>query len=281
MDERPAGPGFFLPYRHADHVRDPGNPAFGRLLASHAGWIESWLEQAARELPALQARLGDPPAPRFTQDWFPRLDGLMAFTVVRTLRPRRILEIGSGHSTRFMAAALQDGDAGCRLTCIDPEPRADIARLPVEHLPHLFDRQAARHVEALGRGDLLFVDSSHLAVPGTDVDLLFGELIPGLPDGVILHVHDVFLPDPYPAAWAWRGYNEHALVAALHLAGALTPFFSSHWAATRMTDVLARLGLDSLPLLPGALEGSLWSVRGPAAAEKLQAQSLSNQNVSG
>ena len=32
---------------------------------------------------------------------------------------------------------------------------------------------------------------------------------------MLLHVHDIFLPDPYPAAWDWRGYNEQAAVAPL------------------------------------------------------------------
>ena len=52
-------------------------------------------------------------------------------------------------------------------------------------------------------------------MPGTDVDFLLNRILPALPAGVLVHVHDVFLPDDYPADWEWRGYNEQLGVAAL------------------------------------------------------------------
>ena len=52
--------------------------------------------------------------------------------------------------------------------------------------------------EELGAGDILFIDSSHIAMPGTDVDRLFLDVLPRLPSGVLVHVHDILLPDAYP-----------------------------------------------------------------------------------
>ncbi|MNC95417.1 hypothetical protein D3C83_125350 [compost metagenome] len=68
-----------------------------------------------------------------------------------------------------------------------------------------------------------------------------------------LHFHDIFLPDGYPADWAWRRYNEQEAVAALIDSRVLEPLFSSHQHAHNLSGVLARL-----PLVPGARESSLW-----------------------
>ena len=64
--------------------------------------------------------------PRFTQDWFPRLDAAAAYAMVRRARPSRLVEIGAGHSTRFMAQAVADGGLATQIVCIDPRPRIAI-----------------------------------------------------------------------------------------------------------------------------------------------------------
>src|SRR5579859_4318418 len=90
--------------------------------------IESYADQ-------LEAIGNDaPPAPRWNQDWFPRLDAAAAYAMVRTLAPRRIVEIGSGHSTRFLARAVTDGGFDTHITAIDPQPRASLEGLKVRWL---------------------------------------------------------------------------------------------------------------------------------------------------
>ena len=119
---------------------------------------------------------------------------------------------------------------------------------------------------ALAAGDLLLIDSSHILMPGSDVDLIFGQVLPRLPEGVLLHVHDVFLPDDYPAAWAWRGYNEQLAVLPLLFGGGWEVLFSSHYAASRMTAAVASSAVADLPLSAGAFESGLWLRKtGPAA----------------
>ena len=108
---------------------------------------------------------------------------------------------------------------------------------------------------------MVFIDSSHILMPGTDVDLLFNTVLPSLPSGVHLHIHDVFLPDAYPKDWSWRGYNEQNVVAALFTSGGYGLRWSSHYVATRMRSDVAGAGLDRLALLPGAHETSLWLVK--------------------
>jgi hypothetical protein len=84
-------------------------------------------------------------------------------------------------------------------------------------------------------------------------------VLPTLPSGVLLHVHDVFLPDPYPAEWDWRGYNEQSAIAPLIHQDAWTILFASRYAATRLAE--AQSAVADLPLVPGAYESSLWLVR--------------------
>ncbi len=87
---------------------------------------------------------------------------------------------------------------------------------------------------------MLFVDSSHILMPGSDVDFLFGHVVPGLPAGVLLHVHDIFLPDDYPADWAWRGYNEQLGVLPLLLDPRWRPVFAGHYVATHMAEAVSQ-----------------------------------------
>ena len=199
---------------------------------------------------------GAAPAPRFAQDWFPGLDAAALYTVVRERRPARIVEIGSGHSTRVSARAIADGGLATALVAVDPEPRAALAGLPVAWRRTPVQAMEPTLVDGLGADDILFVDSSHVLVAGSDVAFVFTELLPRLPTGALLHVHDIFLPDPYPAGWAWRGYNEQPAVAGL-LAGGFEPLFASWWIRRHAPDLLGAVA-RGLPRPPGAFETSLW-----------------------
>ena len=253
--------GFFIPHARADAVAPPGP----------LEWVETRFEAT---LPAFMAAMDDidglapalgaiggapPPEPRWDQDWFPRLDAAMLYALARRRPPRRAVEVGSGHSTRFLLRALRDGGAEADVTAIDPAPRADLAGSEgyLKLLQCTVQEVGRQPFEALETGDWLMIDSSHIAMPGTDVDFLFGHILPGLPSGVLLHVHDIFLPDPYPQDWAWRAYNEQ-LAAALLLAGGWSPVFASRYMATRHPDRIACSVVATLPLAPGARDTSLW-----------------------
>ena len=213
--------------------------------------VLEWIEDFAPELEAIGE--DRPPAPRWNQEWFPRLDAATAYAIVRKTRPRRIVEVGSGHSTRFMARAVADGGLDTAITSIDPEPRASIEGLDVRYVRSPAQSTPLALFRALQAGDILFIDSSHQVKAGSDVAFLLQKVLPGLASGVRVHFHDIFLPDEYPAAWAWRTYTVQQALAAL-LDGGYALEFSSHQARKRpLNGVLARL-----PLAPGALESSLW-----------------------
>jgi predicted O-methyltransferase YrrM len=258
--------GFFIPHRYAHAVPRAGTrapyAAVEALFAAREAQFRdvlSWADDVAEDL----LRIGGTAAPgakgpRWTQSWFPRLDAAIAYSLIRRLRPGRVVEVGSGHSTRFLARAVADGGLDTRITAIDPAPRADLAGLAVDLRRTSLQDAGADAFAGLGRGDVLMIDSSHILMPGSDVDFLLGRVLPALPPGAIVHLHDIFLPDDYPAQWEWRGYNEQLGVLPLLFGGRWEVVFASHYAATRMTDSVAAGVIGRLPLPDGATETSLW-----------------------
>lgn len=256
--------GYFIPYRHAGEP-DGRTPyaAIEAVFKPAEPVFRSWIAAIDRLADALLAIGSDtthspPPAPRWRQGWFAGLDAAMAYTLVRSSKPRRIIEVGSGHSTRFLVRAVQDGGLATQVTAIDPQPRADLMTLPVTAHRVPVQRVEPDLFTTLGPSDILFVDSSHIAMPGTDVDWLVGRVLPVLPVGVRIHVHDIFLPDPYPEAWTWRGYNEQQVIAALIAGGGFRPIWSSVYVRSRMPEALAGTVAERLPMIDGAMETSLW-----------------------
>lgn len=259
--------GWFIPYRYAGSVRAPERyaalePIFTAALPAFERWIAT-LEGYAEAFAAIAANETRPGAPRWGQGWFPRLDAATAYAMVRERRPAQVVEIGSGHSTRFLWQAIADGGLATRLVGIDPEPRAELGRLPITLIRQTVQQAGIAPFASLAAGDLLLIDSSHILMPGSDVDFLFAEVLPRLPAGVVVQVHDVLLPEGYPPAWEWRGYNEQQGLVGWLAAGRLVPLFSSHVAARRLAARIAAGPLARLPLAEGAQETALWlEVRG-------------------
>ena len=139
----------------------------------------------------------------FMNPTFDGLDALALHAMVREYRPKRILEIGSGYSTRVLAnAALLNGDT--ELISIDLYP-GEVVRNGFPGLSALVDHRVQDVDRALfgtlRENDILFIDTSHVVRTGGEVNLLFLEVIPALSDGVLVHVHDIFLPREYPRPW--------------------------------------------------------------------------------
>ena len=257
--------GFFIPYRYAAGIA-PHQPVYEAIAAGFAGAepiFADLLRQAdgyADGLLRIALETAPPPAPRFSQSWFPTLDAVATYTMVRRYSPKLIVEVGSGHSTRFLARAVADAGLATEIVAIDPQPRATLAGLPVRFVPAVVQTADPALFATLTAGDILFVDSSHILMPGSDVDWLFNRVLPALPAGVLVHIHDIFLPDDYPTDWAWRGYNEQQLVGPL-VAGGFRPLFASHYARTRMARTVSGSVVGRLPQVAEALPNSLWLVK--------------------
>lgn len=158
----------------------------------------------------------------FKNEYFAGLDAAMYYSLIRDLRPARVIEIGSGMSTRIAARAFDrnrgDGHDG-ELICIEPfpqprltndMPKITLIQQPVERVPlEVFD--------ALEANDILFIDSSHAVKFGGDVCREFLDILPRLKPGVWVHVHDIFFPQDYPASWLIDrrlAFNEQYLLEA-------------------------------------------------------------------
>lgn len=167
----------------------PGQRALSRRLAGSFG-----------------AELARSDAFDFGNGYFAGLDAAVYYALIRDLRPARVIEVGSGMSTRIAAKALarngQDGHPGT-LTCIEPfpEPRLTHDMPPVELITQRVEDVPLEQFDDLKANDILFIDSSHAVKFGGDVCRVFLEILPRLAAGVWVHVHDVFFPQDYPAAW--------------------------------------------------------------------------------
>lgn len=150
---------------------------------------------------------------------YPVLDAWVLEGMLRDARPRRMIEVGAGFSTRVTARVNRECfGSGMTFTCVEPYPIPGLADIPgvsevrvepVQNTPlELFDE--------LGENDVLFIDTSHVAKAGSDVVWIYQQILPRLRPGVIVHLHDIFLPAEYPRGWVldgW-GWNEQYVVAA-------------------------------------------------------------------
>ena len=248
--------GFFVDYRYAAALDQPTPPyeAVEALLESRRDDFLCVIKEMVVHAP----RLHDGGSVDWGNRRFPDLDKIAAYTMVRTLRPKRILEIGSGTSTLVLKRALDESGCGGTLHCIDPQPRRDIEGLDIEFKRRLLTISDVEHVAAFEPGDILFIDSSHIMLPGMDVDLQFNRMFPVLAPGVIVHVHDIFLPDDYPPHWRERRYSEQNALVGWIMSGYFDVMYAGYFARTRMREELfgAFEGFKDLDRNGNA--GSIW-----------------------
>jgi hypothetical protein len=196
---------------------------------------------------------------------FSSVDAEALYAMVRHLRPRRIVEVGSGFSTLLMALAAdanrQDGDA-IEIRCIDPYPRDFVSKLAdqggIDLVRNAVERVPLDVVGNLSDGDILFIDSSHVLRTGGDVYREFLELIPRLRPGVYVHVHDIFLPRDYPSEWVmdnhWFWNEQYLLQAFLSFNSDFEVVLALAWLHYRHRDRLTKSipSYDPNVVLPGS-----------------------------
>lgn len=136
---------------------------------------------------------------------FTTVDAMTLYFMLRDLKPRRYLEIGSGLSTYFAWLAIERNKgegAPCSITCIDPFPTGRLAPLGgVEMIASLAQDVELSRFAALESGDVFFIDSTHVLKVDGDVAYLYLEVVPRLASGVVIHAHDIPFPynTPHPA----------------------------------------------------------------------------------
>ena len=204
---------------------------------------------------------------RFDNPNFQEGEALVLLGLLRDGRPRRVIEVGSGWSS---CALLDVNDrflgGMARCTFIEPYPellrelvgdeRLDVRAVPVQDVPvALFDE--------LQTGDVLIIDSTHVAKVGSDVNHLVFEVLPRLAPGVLVHVHDIYHGFQYPRAWVYEGraWNEAYLLRAfLMFNPAWEIVFYNSFIAARHPEAFAA----SLPAAAENPGSSLWLRRSGA-----------------
>ena len=168
--------------------------------------------------------VADASAYHYNNGLFEMVDAEVAYSLTRFLRPRRIVEIGSGYSTRLLATAMQRnreqfGVSG-ELVSIEPHPDPVLLQgFPglTRVIPSQVQHAGIDIAALLGPGDILFIDSSHVVAVGSDVVYEFLDVLPRLSSGVFVHVHDIFLPADYPRETVLNGlcfWSEQYLLQA-------------------------------------------------------------------
>lgn len=151
-------------------------------------------------------------------NYFSGFDAAVYYSLIRHLRPKRVIEIGSGYSTRFAHKALSRNADDGTLTCIEPNPeRLNGIESNVELIQKRVEELDVDFFSQLEANDILFIDSSHTVKFGSDVCYEFLDVLPVLQPGVWVHVHDIFFPHDYPAEWILKrrlALNEQYLLAA-------------------------------------------------------------------
>lgn len=180
--------------------------------------------------------------------FFECVDAEVAYSVVRKKKPSRVIEVGGGYSSRVLSAALESnyyesGEKG-ELVTIDPflergassgYDRAFVLRQAVQQVDVNF-------FASLASDDILFLDSSHVVAIGGDVVREYLEILPRLRPGVLVHVHDIFLPHDYPREFIYRNLcfwsEQYLLQAFLSFNSEFEVCWGSSAMALRFGDLL-------------------------------------------
>jgi len=192
--------------------------------------ISRMREPVALATGAIRRNRSDEGEPFWSNSYFQGNDAATAWALTALTRPARIVEIGSGNSTKFFRHSIRFNGLDTRLVCIDPAPRTEISAVADEIHYEPVQRVSPDIFNALQPGDLLFFDGSHLVVQGSDTQFVFLEILPRLPKGVLVHIHDINLPCEYRQFYTSRLYGEQYMLAALLIFSAdWKPVFPVYW----------------------------------------------------
>jgi hypothetical protein len=173
--------------------------------------------------------------------YFEAIDGEILYCMIRHFKPTKMIEIGSGYSTYMSAQAIIKNkiDYGheTELVAIEPYPNKVINN-GFPGLSHLIRKKLQdvplSDFTSLEENDILFIDSSHVLKIGSDVQYEYLDILPRLKKGVIVHIHDIFLPEEYPRDWIFNNHifwNEQYLLQAFM---AFNENFKVLWAGNYM-----------------------------------------------
>jgi hypothetical protein len=188
---------------------------------------------------------------------YPEFDAFILYAFIRHYKPNKIVEIGSGSSTKVMIEALIKNNNGCKLFCI--EPYNDISHLvdiyPINIIKDKVENLDINFFSDLTANDILFIDSTHVLKPYGDVEYEYLHILPLLKNQCLVHIHDIFYPYDYPKGWLidWKCTltEQQFLIAFL--------YGNSHWKCISANNYLL---INNEHIIPEKIQykcgGSFW-----------------------
>lgn len=156
--------------------------------------------------------------PAWNNGFLPGLDIVGIYAMLSLFKPKKYLEVGSGNSTKVAHLAKKQKGLDLQIISIDPMPRAEIDALADKVVRRPFETVDHSELLDLEENDVLFIDNSHRILPNSDAMVFFMEILPKLKKGVIVHIHDIYLPYDYPQFMCDRFYTEQYGLAMYILA---------------------------------------------------------------
>ena len=220
--------GWFIPHRYAPLLPPPGAqppyPAVEALFESHAAAFEAVLDLVDSHADGARRPSAACSISRGSRRSTPRSPTRWCVTASRSMSWRSAPAIRHACWPRPWAAWARSSPSIPRRAPISPAcPVCRSCRPRSRRRPSSCSTGWAAATSCSST-------SSHILMPGSDVDLLLNRVLPRLPSGVLVHIHDIFLPFDYPPIWGWRAYNEQQGALPLLTTGAYVPVFSSVWA---------------------------------------------------
>lgn len=210
-------------YHNAEHLPTLIGPESGVDI-----WNPLQRSFFEREVLFYAAELSDVPVKAtngvscWDNEMFGVMDSSVYYAILRCFKPRKIIEVGSGCSTLIAVRAVAANKSGS-IECIEPYP-TDFFSQHLRSLQgiSLIEKKVQDvpldHFAKLQANDVLFIDSSHVVKPGSDLEYLIYRVLPILHPGVVVHFHDIFLPFKYPREWMtkqMRFWNENYVIGTM------------------------------------------------------------------
>ena len=193
---------------------------------------------------------------------FPPGDAILLYSMLRYLKPKKIIEVGSGYSS-CVILDTNEKFLGNSVDITFIEPYSDLLKSlitkqdleGVEIIESNLQDIGLEKFQELDRGDILFIDSTHVSKIASDVNYIFFEILPTLKSGVIIHFHDIFYPFEYPKEWIYEGraWNEDYLFRAFMQ-------YNKNYKIIFFNDYLAKMHKDKFKEMKLWVNnsGSLW-----------------------
>lgn len=195
-------------YRIIDRNRENYKDLINKsLLLKESIWI---IKNSDKETDSIK--------PTWNNGFLPGLDIIGIYTMISVFKPKKFIEIGSGNSTKVAYKTKNEQKLDLEIISIDPMPRAEIDNLANKVIREPFENIDFNILDELEENDILFVDNSHRILPNSDSMVFYLEILPRLKKGVIVHIHDIYLPYDYPQFMCDRFYSEQYGLAMYLLA---------------------------------------------------------------